>query len=79
MKTIAITIDEDMLERIDRIIASGAQPARNRSQFIRDSVRDHLGQLETKSEEDREREIFRKNRTKLHRQAVALIKEQAKH
>ena len=36
MKTIAITIEEDVLERLDRLGAG------NRSKLIRDAVRDYL-------------------------------------
>ena len=37
-----------------------------------------LTQIERLSEEKREKEIFRRNRQRLQRQALALIKEQAK-
>ena len=78
MKTIAITIEEDVLQRIDKLAASrGAQPV-NRSQFIREAVKDHLARIERADEEEREKEIFRHNRTRLHRQALALIKEQGR-
>jgi metal-responsive CopG/Arc/MetJ family transcriptional regulator len=72
MKTIAITIGEDMLNRIDAI--AGA----NRSRLIREAIGDHLDRIEKASEEEREGEILKRNRRKLHQQALALIKEQAK-
>ena len=77
MKTIAITIDDDTLRRIDEI-TEGSSSAGNRSQFIREAVRDRLRRIERLSEEKREKEIFRRNRKRLQRQALALIKEQAK-
>lgn len=78
MKTIAITIDEDILRRIDDVAAGQGKLAVNRSKFIREAVKDHLARIERASEEEREREIFRRNRSRLHKQAVALIKEQGK-
>jgi metal-responsive CopG/Arc/MetJ family transcriptional regulator len=77
MKTIAITIDEDILDRIDRLVASGDGPG-NRSRVIREAVREYLTQIERVAEEAREREIFRRNRKKLATQAAALVKEQAR-
>ena len=77
MKTIAITIDDDTLRRIDELTKSSSS-AGNRSQFIREAVRERLRQIERVSEEKREKEIFRRNRQRLQRQALALIKEQAK-
>jgi hypothetical protein len=71
MKTIAITIEDDVLNRIDSL-------AGNRSEFIRKAVHDYLAHIETLEEEQRERKIFRQNRERLRREAIALIKEQAK-
>jgi metal-responsive CopG/Arc/MetJ family transcriptional regulator len=76
MKTIAITIEEDMLKRIDAIAET--RESANRSQFIREAIRDHLARVEKRAEEERERSIFRRHRLKLRQQAVALIKEQGK-
>ena len=78
MKTIAITIEEDDLKRIDKLASSGAGQQINRSQFIREAVRDYLARIEKAAEEEREREIFSRNRHRLHQQALALIREQAK-
>jgi len=77
MKTIAITIEEDILQRICAAHKAKGTPI-NRSQFIREAVRDYLERMEKTAEEEREREIFRGNRRRLYQQAVALIKEQAK-
>jgi Arc/MetJ-type ribon-helix-helix transcriptional regulator len=71
MKTIAITIDNDVIRRIDNV-------ASNRSEFIRRAVDDYLSRMERAAEEEHERKIFKRNRSQLRRQAVALIKEQAK-
>ena len=78
MKTIAITIDEASIESIDRLLASNSVPWRSRSEVIRQAVQRFLAGLERAAEEDRERKIFRRHRTSLNRQAVALIEEQAK-
>lgn len=78
MRTIAITIDEDMIKRIDRIITGDKSRGRSRSQIIRQAVGEHLARLERVAEEDREREIFRRHRRRLERQAKALVKEQAR-
>jgi metal-responsive CopG/Arc/MetJ family transcriptional regulator len=78
MKTIAITIEEDILQRIDQAAGKPKGTPVNRSQFIREAVRDYLSRMEKTVEEEREREIFRRNRRRLYQQAVALIKEQAK-
>jgi metal-responsive CopG/Arc/MetJ family transcriptional regulator len=71
-------MEEDDLRRIDE--AAGKRPGApvNRSQFIREAVRDYLLRIETASEQEREKEIFRINRRRLEQQARALIKEQAK-
>ncbi len=78
MKTIAITIDEDLLQRIDSLVAVNAAAARSRSQIIRLAVKEFVARLERLAEEEREREIFRRHRQRLARQADALVKEQAR-
>jgi metal-responsive CopG/Arc/MetJ family transcriptional regulator len=71
MKTIAITIDDDVLNRIDHV-------ADNRSEFIRKAVHEYLAQIGRLEEEQRERKVFKQNRERLRREAIALVKEQAK-
>jgi metal-responsive CopG/Arc/MetJ family transcriptional regulator len=78
MKTIAITIDDDTLQRIDRFLAGNGTTRLNRSQIIRQAVQEYLERLERLAEEEREREIFQRHRQRLARQAAALVKEQAK-
>lgn len=77
MKTIAVTIEEDMLKRIDHFASERGSKAGRRSNFIRKAVQDYLSRLERLAEEERETEIFRRHRKLLHRQAVVLVKEQA--
>ena len=78
MKTIAITIDEKTLKRIDRLKADANAPFRSRSDVIRRAAQEFVSRFERLTEEDREREIFRRNRRRLDRQSLELIKEQAK-
>jgi metal-responsive CopG/Arc/MetJ family transcriptional regulator len=78
MKTIAITIDEKTLKRIDRLKADANPPFRSRSEVIRQAAQEFVSRLERLTEEDREREIFRRARKRLDRQSLELIKEQAK-
>ncbi len=78
MKTIAMTIDEPTLKRIDRLAASDTLPWKSRSEVIRHAVQRFVADLERANEEEREREIFRSHGARINRQAAALIKEQAK-
>lgn len=77
MKTIAITIDEYTLERIDRLAARN-DAWKSRSEIMRRAVQVFVADLEQADEEAREREIFRRNAALLERQAAALTEEQAK-
>ena len=78
MKTIAMTIDEPTLRRIDRLMATESARWKSRSEVIRHAVRQFVAAVERAAEEEREKEVFRRHRAGLHRQAVALVKEQAK-
>ena len=77
MKTIAITIDEPTLKRLDQLAADTDFSFRNRSDVIRRAVQQFLERLQRETEERREAEIFRQHKSRLNRQAAALIKEQA--
>jgi len=77
MKTIAISIDDDTLERVDRLAASEGT-ARNRSHVIRQAVREYVQRLERLTEDEREARIVRQHRGRLTRQARALVRQQAK-
>ncbi len=76
MKTIAITIDEPLLQRLDQLVTR--KSSRSRSEEIRQAVEEYVSRVERLAEEQREREAFRQNKDILAREAVALIKEQAK-
>jgi metal-responsive CopG/Arc/MetJ family transcriptional regulator len=78
MKTIAVTIDEIMLQRIDRIMTGESAPWKSRSEIVRQALQEFIAHLERVTEEEREREIFHRHRSRINRQAAALVKEQAK-
>jgi metal-responsive CopG/Arc/MetJ family transcriptional regulator len=78
MKTIAVSIDEPTLHRIDKLMAQDEASWKSRSEVVRQAVQQFVARLERVAEEDRERQIFQRNRARLNRQARALIKEQAK-
>jgi metal-responsive CopG/Arc/MetJ family transcriptional regulator len=78
MKTIAITIDETALEQIDRVARKGSRKRANRSEVIRRAVEEYIARLERETEEERERAIFHRHRRQLRREALALVRQQAK-
>lgn len=73
MKTIAITIDDDTLERVDRVGGG-----RNRSRVIREAVREYVARLERLAEEERDTAVIHRHRARLARQARALVLAQAR-
>lgn len=76
MKTIAITIDDDTLERMARI--GGRAGAMNRSALVREAVRQYVSRLERAADEEREASIMRRHRARLDKQAHAAVRMQAK-
>ncbi len=78
MKTIAITIDEDTLRSIEEISKKSSVRARSRSRIIRLAIKEFVSRRQQQAREAREREIFKRHRTRMARQARALISEQAK-
>ncbi|MEW6368296.1 MAG: ribbon-helix-helix protein, CopG family [Acidobacteriota bacterium] len=75
MKTIAVSIDEASLERLDHLAAAGRR--RRRSALVRIAVREYLDRAMKQDAESRESEILHRHRHRLARQAAALIKQQA--
>ena len=75
MKTIAITIDQPTLQRIDEL---AKELGMNRSEIVREAAQEYIAEKEAESEEERERKIFRRHKNKLKKQTAALIREQAK-
>lgn len=78
MKTIAITIDDPTLRRLDHLVSSGDKSLKSRSQIIRQAVQEYVARLERLTEEEQEREILSRHRKRLEKQAAELVKEQAK-
>lgn len=78
MKTIAITIDEDILTRVDRLAGRGGQGRTSRSRLIRQAVREYVSRLERLADERQEATVIRRHRGRLAQQASALVREQAK-
>ena len=77
MKTISITVDQDILARLDRLAGKGSKQRSNRSSMVRDAMREYVSRIERQVEEEREREVFRQQRTRLEKEAIALVREQA--
>lgn len=75
MKTIAITIDDETLERLERL--EERPGGRNRSRVIRLAVREYVARLERLAEQEREAAVIRRHRGRLARQARALVRVQA--
>jgi|GEM_PF-1897442 len=76
MKTIAVTVDEPALERMDKVVS--ARSKGNRSELARAAIKDYVNRLDRAAEEEHERDVFQRHRKRLERHAVALVKEQAK-
>ncbi len=77
MKTIAISIDEGTLEKVDQLVRSSAR-LRNRSTTIRLAIREFAERELQRQSEEQEREILRHHRRRLARQARVLVREQAR-
>jgi metal-responsive CopG/Arc/MetJ family transcriptional regulator len=71
MKTIAITIDEALLDRMDRL-GDG-----NRSRMVREAVAQYVTRREREATEAEEHAILRRHRRRLAREAAALVRAQA--
>ena len=77
MKTIAVTVDDDVLKVLDEL-TTGPGRRRTRSALVRAAIREFADRRRRRLVEEREREIFRGNRTRLAREARLLIPEQAR-
>lgn len=74
MKTIAITIDEPTLTRLDALTSG---KARARSALIRKAVQQFVASEEARLAEQRDAAAYRKHSKLVRRQAEALVAEQA--
>ena len=75
MKTIAITIDDELLRGLDKLRRAGKRA--NRSELIRRAVRLLLDTVARSAREEKERGIVHRNRKRLALEAAALIADQA--
>ena len=71
MKTIAVTINEDLLARVDRLGGG------NRSLLVREAVAQYLTRREREASEAGEDEVLRRNRRRIARETAALVRAQA--
>jgi Arc/MetJ-type ribon-helix-helix transcriptional regulator len=76
MKTIAITVDEETLDLIDRLHRSSHR-FRSRSALVRAAIRAFAAQEHERRSREREAQVIRENKRLLDRQLRALVKEQA--
>jgi predicted transcriptional regulator len=77
MKTIAITVDDETALLLERLCRAAGRP-RGRSALVRAAIRRFAEQENRRQQEDLEREVLRRNRRLLARDARALVKEQAR-
>jgi metal-responsive CopG/Arc/MetJ family transcriptional regulator len=77
MKTIAITIDDTTLKLLDELSA-GEPRRRTRSALVRTALREFAERERRRADEEREREVFRKHRQQLAREARRLVEQQAR-
>jgi len=77
MKTIAITVDEPTLRLLDEI-AARAPGARSRSALVREALHEYAARERSRRAEAQDREVFRKHRRQLSREARALVAAQAR-
>lgn len=77
MKTIAVTVDDATLRLLDELTAA-APRRRTRSGLVRAALREFAERERQRVIEEREREIFRRNRKQLAREARLLIEAQAR-
>ncbi len=78
MKTIAISIDDETLARVDRLAGARIRTRTNRSLVIRRAVKEYVDRLERERAEQQEAAIVRRHRRRLAEAAAALVREQAK-
>jgi metal-responsive CopG/Arc/MetJ family transcriptional regulator len=65
----SITLSEDVLAAIDRVIGK----SKNRSAFIENLIRDHIEKRAKKLQEDKDLEILNKNSDRLNREAEDVL------
>ena len=82
MKTIAISIDETSLAAVDRLAQAagrrrGGGKKANRSEVVRQAVREFLALRRKQEREERDRRVLSAHRDEIGRQGASLVAEQA--
>jgi metal-responsive CopG/Arc/MetJ family transcriptional regulator len=82
MKTIAISIDETSLAAVDRLAHAaarrgGEKKGANRSEVVRQAVREFLARQRKHEREERDRRILSVHRDEIERQTASLLADQA--
>jgi len=81
MKTIAISIDEENLAALNRLARAGGRRGRkggpNRSEVVRQALREFLDRHRKRESEERDRRILSVHRDEIERQTASLVAEQA--
>ena len=77
MKTIAVTIDEPTLAKVDGVLERYPDAEHNRAALVREALHDYLRRLDARAAEEEERVIWRRHRSKLEGELEALVQEQA--
>jgi predicted transcriptional regulator len=77
MKTIAVTMDDATLRLLEQLSTSEPR-RRTRSALVRAALREFAERERRRVNEEREREIFRKHRQQLGREARRLVQQQAR-
>ena len=75
MKTIAVTIDDETLDRVDELASSDQYSSR--SALVRAALAGYVARERRLREEDRERRIIQEHKESLADELTALVAEQA--
>ena len=83
MRTIAITIDEESLAAVDRLVRSAGSGGRtgsgtSRSAVVRQALHEFLARRARQQREQKDRQVLAEHRSEIGRQAAALVKQQAR-
>ena len=81
MKTIAISIENALLEQLDGLVRAGRKGTKgarpNRSAVVREALRCFLAEREREAREKAEHRVWASHFDRINRQAAALVAEQA--
>jgi metal-responsive CopG/Arc/MetJ family transcriptional regulator len=75
MNTIAVTIDPSTLKRLNALVKD---LGRNRSELVREAVRQFLERERIRREEEQQAKVIHRHRRRLALQTAALVREQGR-